>query len=160
MSGKTTRLILIAAVVAVLAWFGWVLAYTGLNGSGEYGAATGIVDDPNAPDIAWHDDLATALGVAQKSGKLVFIEFGAPWCAFCNKLERETFPDARVRRAIDEGFVAVKINVEQDALAVKEYGVGPIPALIVTDSNGKVIERALGFRPPEQLVAFLNSAKQ
>ncbi len=51
---------------------------------------------------AWRSDLVTALAEAKASGKPVLLDFRADWCVACVELERKTWPDAEVSKALKE----------------------------------------------------------
>ena len=119
-------------------------------------AATSPSDRDAAKDIAWREDYAAALREAQEKDRSVLLRFTASWCAPCRVMDARVFPDERVKSAIADRVVPVKIDAdrEESAEVAQRYGVGGIPTLILVDAGGKELARG-GFMSAEQLVEFL-----
>ena len=110
------------------------------------------------PPIAWQTDLQAALADAARQAKPVFIQFHAPWCGYCRLLDTDTLTDPRVRQALGD-FVALKIDVDKDPVTRETFAVGPIPALFITDTGGKVLHQRLGYLPPDEFLKMLETGK-
>ena len=77
-------------------------------------------------------------------GKPLVLDFYADWCAACHELDEKTWPDPRVRQAL-ERFVPVKLDLtarrEENELLRKKYRVIGMPTVIVMDAAGKELAR-------------------
>jgi thioredoxin 1 len=106
-------------------------------------------------NIQWNTDLNAALGLAQKSNKLVFADFYADWCGYCKQLDEDTFVNQNVKQKFAQSYVLVKINVDQNPELASKYQVYSLPTLIIMDSNGNVIKRQEGFVSAGELLHIL-----
>lgn len=106
---------------------------------GYYYKATDAVAPPSA--IAWRTDVDAALAEARRDGKLVVVDFTADWCPPCLAMKHDVWPDARVARAVAERFVPVLIDTDRDGATTARYGIEGIPAVLVLDSAGAIVDR-------------------
>ena len=91
------------------------------------------------------DDLERELAAARAAGKPVMLDFYADWCIYCKTLEKNVFPDPRVRAYLDQ-FVLLQADVtdqdEQDLELQRRFEVPAPPALIFWNRQGEEL-RAL-----------------
>ncbi len=59
---------------------------------------------------AWGDE---ALARAKREDKPIFLSIGYSACHWCHVMERESFEDEEVARALAEGFVSIKVDREE-----------------------------------------------
>jgi thiol-disulfide isomerase/thioredoxin len=90
------------------------------------------------------DVLAAGLAEAAKSGRKVFLHFGAPWCGWCLKLDAWLVrPD--VETIFSKDFVDVHLDVDrmpggQDVLTrYRKSDKGGIPWFAMLDAKGKAL---------------------
>jgi len=102
--------------------------------------------------------LEEAKSAARSEDKLIFIDFWATWCKPCIAMERETFSDKEVGRAINENFIPLKLDVDYfENMDIKEkYNVGVMPTILIINADGEVQNRLMGQKSPESLMSELN----
>ena len=61
--------------------------------------------------------------------------FGAKWCEPCRKMQ------PALDRLSNEGFPVRKIDVDQHGDVAKKYGIQAVPACVLIDGNGQVIDQ-------------------
>lgn len=84
------------------------------------------------------------------SDKLVLLDFYADWCGPCRMVGPVVEEIAGERSDIKVG----KINVDEQSELAAQFGVMSIPMLAVI-KNGEVVNRSVGARPKEQILAML-----
>lgn len=105
------------------------------------------------------NDLEAGLKQAAAQKKKVLVDFRAPWCPACLRLETEVF-GTKSFKAATRNLVKVSLNV--DLLANKpladQYSAKAIPVLILMDAHGQELYRSLDFKPADILSAELKTA--
>lgn len=139
----------IAAMVLLLA-FRWPVL------KGYYYKATGSAAP--ASTIPWRTDLDAALAEAQRDGRHVVVDFTADWCPPCIAMKHDVWPDARVARAIDAGFVPVLIDTDRDAATSARFTVESIPTVVLLDARGTELTRGAPLTAGAML-SFLADAR-
>ncbi len=72
-------------------------------------AATAQVNAVSEGGIVWHRDFAEAQKTAQATGKPIFIDFYASWCANCVAFKEETEHNPMLNRVLREDAIALKL---------------------------------------------------
>lgn len=106
--------------------------------------------------VKWQQTLQTAKQMAAQSHRLVLIHFWGPSCGACIRMDQEVFSRPDVAAAVDANYVAVKLNAEWFPTTARQYGVTALPTDLVISSQGQLIEKLVGFRPPSDYVAGLH----
>jgi thioredoxin-related protein len=100
-------------------------------------------------------DYDSALAAGQEKGQKVLIDFYAPWCQWCKRLDTVTYTDSSVI-ALSRSIVFAKIDAEKDTLTARKYGVSAFPMIVLMDNDGTEIDRIGGYLPPDE---FLKTVK-
>jgi thioredoxin-related protein len=166
MKFKSSRTILAAALLTSL------LAGSGCQSTGEPSQATVKIFDEQASGKAL---LSEAMTKAKAENKQVLLLFGANWCPYCRALHGVIETDAAVREVVAKGYVVVPIDLgspgrNRNAALADRYEApvytDGIPALVVTDANGKRVaptkDNPWSAKNPidaHRLMAFLKKAK-
>jgi thiol:disulfide interchange protein len=106
--------------------------------------------------IHWLTDLPLALAQAKETGRHIFVDFYADWCAPCKQLDAETLTNPRVLAA-STNWLMVKIDVDRNPALAQYYNVQILPALLVLSPEGKELRRDLGFIPPAPMLSILQT---
>ena len=113
---------------------------------------------PTPAAFAEGGTLADGIEQARVEGKPVFAVVTADWCAPCQTYKRTALADARVESVLDDKFVAIAINVDNDASDAMSLGVSAIPTSFIIDADGKVLATQAGVMNTDALLGFLNAA--
>lgn len=78
----------------------------------------------------------------------VLVEFGAPWCAPCKRLEPIL---AQLGQEWQGRVILAKVDVDESADLATQFGVMSVPTVILF-SGGKLLERVSGLQSRDRLV--------
>ena len=113
---------------------------------------------PAPAKIKWYKDLKSAHKVAAESEKPVLIVFGASWCGFCHKLERETLTDQKLVQLVEKEFVAVHLDFDRDEKIAKILDVEKLPCTVILSPEADLLAHEVGFNKPKQYTQILTTA--
>ncbi|HYA03752.1 MAG TPA: thioredoxin fold domain-containing protein [Syntrophobacteria bacterium] len=122
--------------------------------------------------IQWLD-FDDGLARARTTRKPIMINFYTDWCVYCKKFERETLRNPQVVEMLEGGFIAVRLNAENEtgrlsyrgksfshAEFSRYFGVTAFPSIAFLNNKGEPITVVPGFVPAPQFSAFLNYIRQ
>lgn len=88
-------------------------------------------------DALWLPSLEQGLARAAAEGKPLLLDFRADWCVACVELEKNTWPDPSVRKAL-EGLVPVRLDMTENTPANRDlqrrFGVKGLPTVILLEA--------------------------
>jgi thiol-disulfide isomerase/thioredoxin len=105
---------------------------------------------------SWRSDYPQARTDAQSQGKPLLVTITASWCGACRQMDQLTFTDSRVRRLVDERFVAVSVDSDQHPDVVSAFGISALPTTLVL-VNGDPVKRWVGFQDASSFARDLES---
>ena len=103
--------------------------------------------------IHWHNDLESAKTVARESKRLVLVHFWTPSCVPCKALEANVFSQPGVASAIEQEFVPVKLNADENSATAQSFGITRVPTDVVITPDGQVIGKLVSPATPAAYVA-------
>ena len=92
--------------------------------------ATNVAHEEKVSWQPWGDE---AFEQARREGKLVLLDIGAVWCHWCHVMDRTTYGDQRVADYINEHFIPVRVDRDEQPDIDRRYQ--SAPTLIGTHSS-------------------------
>ncbi|MGR8929148.1 MAG: protein-disulfide reductase DsbD family protein [Gammaproteobacteria bacterium] len=113
--------------------------------------------------ISWHRNFDAARKVAEQSGKPIFIDFYASWCANCVAFKEETANNADLNRALRENAVAVKLVDKEPEF--EKFRLSPehrqlkigLPYFAILSPDGRLIWSSTDYKATGKMVSILSS---
>ena len=135
-------------------------ATNALAGAKHSNATPDIEEDAG---ISWYRNFAAAQKMAQQTGKPMFIDFYASWCANCIAFKAETANNSRLNQALKEKVIAVKlVDKEADFETFREHPdhrqlkIG-LPYFAIVSSDGKLIWSTTDYTATEKMITVLTT---
>ncbi len=100
-----------------------------------------------------------AIARARRENRPVVIDFTAAWCEPCQRMLRDTFPDAKVDALLEE-CVFVKVDTDEHPQLAKRFGVVGLPDIRFLSPNGNEVRRFLDFQGPAEFAVALEGLLQ
>ncbi len=116
--------------------------------------ATGIAIAAIAPaDLPWAKDFKTAVAEAGRTHKVVMVDFTASWCTNCHRLDKTTYLDPSVAKALG-GVVPVRVDYDKErAIATKLKVDNGLPSIVFLNSKQHEIGRINGYWAAKDFIA-------
>lgn len=89
--------------------------------------------------VNWRTHLDSAKVEAAQSGKLLLLHFYTPNCGPCRMLDQNVFSQPQVGEAIEQNFVPVKINADENPATAAAYRIERVPSEVVLNNQGNVV---------------------
>lgn len=111
--------------------------------------------------IAWYRSYAAAQKLAQQTGKPVFIDFYASWCANCIAFKAETANNKTLNDALRNNAIAVKLIDKEPEF--EEFRAHPehrhlkigLPYFAILTPDGKVAWSGTDYKATQKMVSIL-----
>jgi thioredoxin-related protein len=104
--------------------------------------------------VVWRD-YEEGIAFAKKTNKPIMIAFLSDRCRYCDLMEKKTFSDREVVRALNEKFVSIKVDVSRNAMLARMYGATYLPTTIFITPQEEGIGKLIGYRSPNDFLLVL-----
>ncbi len=112
--------------------------------------------------IDWYRNFDAAQKLAQQTGKPIFIDFYASWCANCIAFKEETKNNAALNEALRTKAIAVKLVDKEPEFekfrenpAHRQLKIG-LPYFAILKADGSVLWSGTDYQATEKMIAILN----
>lgn len=101
-----------------------------------------------------HISFEEAKALAQKEGKMIFVDAFTTWCGPCKRMAATTFVDDQVGSFFNKNFVNLKIDMEKPEGRAfgQKYPVSAYPTLYFIDGTGEVAHKDVGGKDVEGIL--------
>ncbi len=105
-------------------------------------------------DIEWkgYDE---GVSLAEVEEKNIFLYFYADWGGYCHKMDTSTFINSDVISYLNENFIAIKVNSDEEIKLASTYGVRGLPTTWFLKPNSDRISQMPGFIDADRLLCIL-----
>ena len=104
--------------------------------------------------IQWRD-YDEGMAICERDGKKIFLHFYADWCSVCEQLRTTTFKDPAVVAYLNENFVPIYVNSDQNRKVAQRYFVRALPTTWFLTDTGENISNLPGYVEAATLLNIL-----
>jgi uncharacterized protein YyaL (SSP411 family) len=109
--------------------------------------------------MRWQPWSADAFTESAGTGRLVLLFIRTPWSRGCERMERCTFGDERVRAQIGARMIPVRVDADERPDIAHRYGLDGWPSTLILTADGEVLHGGT-YLEPEELVRLLDRTER
>jgi len=112
---------------------------------------------PNrAAEIHWQEWSNTAFDAARQADKPVLLNLTAVWCHWCHVMDETSWSDPEIIAALNENFIAVRVDADQNPHIQDRYLSGGWPTNAFLSPDGDVLLSGT-YIPPTQMKLYIKT---
>ena len=116
------------------------------------------VRSQESPKVRWFQSLRAAHKLAIEQDVPLLIVFGASWCTYCHKMDREVFGDKRVISLIEREFIPVHLDYDRDIKVAKILEVEKLPCTVILSPHADLLAKREGYAQIPEFQKILTTA--
>ena len=99
--------------------------------------------------------------IKNSSDKNMLLFFTGKWCSPCRIMKREVFADDEVEKLVNDKVIPITINIDNPKTKeiVQYFKVGATPTTIIVNSNGEVLDYAVGKMNKKEFLEMLKNTE-
>jgi thioredoxin-related protein len=109
-----------------------------------------------ADDVKWRTDYNAARKEAVEKNRPLILDFGTESCFWCKKLDATTFQEPVVLGLLNEKFIPLKVDAEQNRPLAEALRIQSFPTLVLAGPDGKIVGTLEGYLDAGRLQEQLN----
>jgi len=123
--------------------------------------STAFADNPfkKKPPVEWQTDLRVAHKIAVQQNKPMLVVFGADWCTYCKKLEKQTLYVPEMANYINSSFIPVHLDADKDKRVMEILKIEGLPCSVVLSPKADLLGKIKGYHKPGSYYQKLAEAK-
>jgi len=102
-------------------------------------------------DVRWENDIRAATDRSRRTGQPMLVQVTATWCGYCKKMKQETYTDRNIAADVNQHFVAVNLDADQNKELVQQLRIESLPTTLIVTADMKIVDRLEGFQSVSQL---------
>ena len=114
--------------------------------------------EETSEEISWRNEYGPALEEARAKNQLLWIQFTAPWCPNCARMEQDSFPHPAIRAHAQRSFVPVKLRSDLNEGLALSFDLTGLPATVIVAPSREVYAVHQGYLGPDELALLLDQA--
>ncbi len=99
--------------------------------------------------------LEKALARAKAENKPIVLDFKAEWCVPCRQMEKEVFPAPQIAERLKK-VIFVSIDTDKEPELSAKIGVAGLPDIRFYSSDGRLLNKTIGFQTIESFSVRLD----
>ena len=107
-----------------------------------------------ASTINWKNH-GEARDISKSTNKMQIIYFATQWCAYCRKMEKDTFGDEGVISFMNENFISSRVDITKEKEIAGHFGVRAVPVTWFVTPEGLGLRFVPGYIDAETFLWML-----
>ncbi|MCU0686767.1 MAG: DUF255 domain-containing protein [Polyangiaceae bacterium] len=121
------------------------------------GPSAGAVAPAGAPrqGPSWASFSPETFARAKAEQKFIVLDGTAAWCRPCRAMEATTYRDPAVQRLLDEHFIAIRVDIDENPDVGKLYADWGWPATVLFSPDAAELGKYQGYLDPAEFAGIL-----
>src|SRR4029077_2176928 len=102
--------------------------------------------------VAWSDE---TFALAKRERRFILLDCAAEWCHWCHVMDATTYLDPDIGRALNDRFVAIRVDIDARPDLAERYGAWGWPATVIFSPDAEEIGEFRWYVTPAGLKTVL-----